>query len=359
MSSSRDYVRMARIAEQADRMEDMKEYILQVVKSLPKGGHLSVEERNVLSTAYKSILSPKRNAWRTLDALMQKEKNDSCGECCTDIKKLMEYEMLCICVEVIDVINKYLLVDSDSTPEDIDDRLYYLKMQGDYYRYEAEFLEDDLRSDAVKHSQQCYERALREATTHKVPACNSTLLGLNLNYSVFLYEITGQRELAMTLASKAFDDATDSLRATPEKEAKDTSLILQLLSDNMKLWSSEQECSVSSTNSPTRRRQKGRRTGWLPASSSLRIAQEPRRVQAQQAFLQMQRAFCRACWQGRAQCGSACKRNVYYRGHSTRSSTPIYLTPHERALLDLVCNLHIPGCSRPHAQRGAVLLHRH
>lgn len=137
----------------------MKEYILQVVKSLPKGGHLSVEERNVLSTAYKSILSPKRNAWRTIDALMQKEKNDSCGECCTDIKKLMEYEMLCICAEVIDVINKYLLVDSDSTPEDIDDRLYYLKMQGDYYRYEAEFLEDDLRSDAVKHSQQCYERA--------------------------------------------------------------------------------------------------------------------------------------------------------------------------------------------------------
>ncbi|KAK8830204.1 hypothetical protein WA577_005894 [Blastocystis sp. JDR] len=231
MSSSRDYVRMARIAEQADRMEDMKEYILQVVKSLPKGGHLS-------------------------------EKNDSCGECCTDIKKLMEYEMLCICAEVIDVINKYLLVESDSTPEDIDDRLFYLKMQGDYYRYEAEFLEDDLRSDAVKHSQECYERALREATTHKVPACNSTLLGLNLNYSVFLYEITGQRELAMTLASKAFDDATDSLRATPEKEAKDTSLILQLLSDNMKLWSSEQECSVSSTNSPTRRRQKGRQTGF-------------------------------------------------------------------------------------------------
>lgn len=274
MSSSRDYVRMARIAEQADRMEDMKEYILQVVKSLPKGSHLSVEERSVLSTAYKNILSPKRNARRTLDALIQKEKKDSCGECCTEIKKLMEYEMLCICAEVIDVINKYLLVESDSTPEDIDDRLYYLKMQGDYYRYEAEFLEDDLRSDAVKHSQECYERALREATTHKVPACNSTLLGLYLNYSVFLYEITEQRELAMTLASKAFDDATDLLRAAPEKETKDASLILQLLSDNLKLWSSEQECSVSSTNSPTLRRQKGRRTDWPPASSSLRTAPE-------------------------------------------------------------------------------------
>ena len=232
---------MARIAEQADRKEDMKEYILHVVTSQPKGTRLSVEERSILSTAYKNMLSPKRTAWRALYSMAENEHDEQFGKYYTEIKKTLEDEMLSICSEVIDVVNNNLLVENSSTPEDVDDYVYYLKMQGDYYRYEAEFLEEDLRNEAVRHSQECYERALRKATVCKVPACNSTLLGLYLNYSVFLYEITEQKELAMTLASKALEDATNMLKSSSESNTNDTDLILQLLNDNLKLWSSEKE----------------------------------------------------------------------------------------------------------------------
>ena len=62
-----DYVTMARIAEQAERYEDMKKYIKLVATTIPEGQSrvsLSLEERNLFSLAYKDLISSKRNAWR-------------------------------------------------------------------------------------------------------------------------------------------------------------------------------------------------------------------------------------------------------------------------------------------------------
>ena len=60
-----------------------------------------------------------------------------------------------------------------------------------------------------------------------------------LNFSVFYYEILNEREKAVTLAKSAFDDAVSELDSLNEESYKDSTLIMQLLRDNLTLWTSD------------------------------------------------------------------------------------------------------------------------
>lgn len=77
MESVSNHVVLARIAEQAERYEDMKEYIKYVATTVPEGQsdiRLSPEERNLLSVAYKNVVSSRRNAWRSIFALSRRNE---------------------------------------------------------------------------------------------------------------------------------------------------------------------------------------------------------------------------------------------------------------------------------------------
>ena len=66
-------------------------------------------------------------------------------------------------------------------------------------------------------------------------------LGLALNYSVFLYEVQTKSEEACALAKQAFDDAIAELDTLDEESYKDSTLIMQLLRDNLTLWTSDDQ----------------------------------------------------------------------------------------------------------------------
>ena len=111
-----------------------------------------------------------------------------------------------------------------------------MNRRGDYYRYLAEIKEGDERKEVCVESQKAYEKA-KEAG-QGLPSTSPILLGLFLNYSVFYYELCDDSEKACKLAKEAFDKAIAELDNLKEECYKDSTLIMQLLRDNLTLWTS-------------------------------------------------------------------------------------------------------------------------
>lgn len=105
-------------------------------------------------------------------------------------------------------------------------------MKGDYYRYLAEVADADSRQATVDKSKDAYEAAFDISKTEMAPT-HPIRLGLALNFSVFYYEINNSPAEACTLAKAAFDDAIAELDTLNEESYKDSTLIMQLLRDNL------------------------------------------------------------------------------------------------------------------------------
>ena len=229
---------MARMAEQAERYEEMVEMMRAFVQK--EHTALSSNERNLLSAAYKNLVGNRRTSWRVLNSIEQKEERRGNSENktrATTYKEQVEGELRSYCREIL------RLIDSDLLPNETskEGRVFYLKMKGDYHRYICEFASGDYKEQSAKEAQECYQQAMKVAE-EELESTDPTRLGLALNFSVFFYEIMEQHEEACNMARKAFDEAIAGLEnVTDENAYKDATLILQLLRDNLTLWTSEQE----------------------------------------------------------------------------------------------------------------------
>ncbi|MFS7992869.1 putative 14-3-3 protein [Helianthus anomalus] len=81
--------------------------------------------------------------------------------------------------------------------------------------------------------------AAAAAANTELPSTHPIRLGLALNFSVFYYEIMNSPERACHLAKQAFDEAIADLDSLSEESYKDSTLIMQLLRDNLTLWTSD------------------------------------------------------------------------------------------------------------------------
>lgn len=104
--------------------------------------------------------------------------------------------------------------------------------KGDYHRYLAEFAVADKRKASADKSLEAYKNATEVAGTDLAPT-HPIRLGLALNFSVFYYEILNSPDQACHLAKQAFDDAIAELDTLSEESYKDSTLIMQLLRDNL------------------------------------------------------------------------------------------------------------------------------
>ena len=65
--STEENIFMARVAEQSERFDDMVDFLKPVIKE--KGATLSNDERNLLSVAFKNLISSQRSGIRTISAI--------------------------------------------------------------------------------------------------------------------------------------------------------------------------------------------------------------------------------------------------------------------------------------------------
>merc|ERR1711997_644424 len=119
-------------------------------------------------------------------------------------------------------------------------KVFYQKMKADYYRYIAEFTDGDAKSKSAEEARQAYEEATKVAEKD-LAVTHPIRLGLALNYSVFQYEVLSNPDDACKLARTAFEDAIAELDNVAEESYKDSTLIMQLLRDNLTLWTSDGE----------------------------------------------------------------------------------------------------------------------
>lgn len=106
--------------------------------------------------------------------------------------------------------------------------------------YIAEFRDGDAKSSAAEKARQAYQEA-EDVAKKDLAVTHPIRLGLALNYSVFMYEVLGNPDDACKMARTAFEDAIAELDNVAEDSYKDSTLIMQLLRDNLTLWTSDQE----------------------------------------------------------------------------------------------------------------------
>jgi len=230
-----DNVYMAKLAEQAERYDEMVEY-MKAVASSAGAEDLSLEERNLLSVAYKNVVGARRASLRIIGSICSKEKekgSDKVG-LIESYKMKVEDELNTICDDVLKLLTDSLIKDSLS-PEPA---VFYSKMKADYYRYLAEFATGEKKEEHSNNASEAYKQATNAAGS--LAPTHPIRLGLALNFSVFKYEVQQQTEEACSLAKGAFDDAIAELDTLDEESYKDSTLIMQLLRDNLTLWTSDE-----------------------------------------------------------------------------------------------------------------------
>merc|ERR1712113_207574 len=229
-----EYVSRAKLSEQAERYDDMAEFMRLVTES---GIELTNEERNLLSVAYKNVVGSRRSSWRVISSIEAKcDDGDKKKAYALEYRNKVEKELQEICNVVLGLLDKHLIPKSTSG----ESKVFYLKMKGDYYRYLAEVATGNERKDIMNQSQEAYKGAF-DVAQKEMPPTHPIRLGLALNYSVFYYEILNDPEQACSLAKTAFDDAIAELDTLSEESYKDSTLIMQLLRDNLTLWTSDMQ----------------------------------------------------------------------------------------------------------------------
>ncbi|KAG6494389.1 14-3-3-like protein GF14-C [Zingiber officinale] len=214
----------------------MVEFMEKVAKTVGVE-ELTVEERNLLSVAYKNVIGARRASWRIISSIEQKEESRGNAGHVSSIKDYrgkIETELSKICDAILRLLDSHLIPSSTAA----ESKVFYLKMKGDYHRYIAEYKTGDEMKEAAESTLQAYKSAQDIALADLAPT-HPIRLGLALNFSVFYYEIVNSPDRACSLAKQAFDEAISELDTLSEESYKDSTLIMQLLRDNLTLWTSD------------------------------------------------------------------------------------------------------------------------
>ena len=109
MADREDEVYKAKLAEQAERYDEMVTSMKAVACI---NAEMSVEERNLLSVAYKNVIGARRASWRIISSIEHKEEQKDEGDKLAMVKEYrlkVEKELKDICQDILEVLDKNLI----------------------------------------------------------------------------------------------------------------------------------------------------------------------------------------------------------------------------------------------------------
>ena len=158
------------------------------------GGELTVDERNLLSVAYKNVVGTRRASWRIISSIEQKEESkgtDKHVETIRNYRQKIETELEKVCQDVLDVLDESLIPKAESG----ESKVFYHKMyvlslircfpyliqrfahlltqfshcrKGDYHRYLAEFASGEKRKVAATAAHEAYKVCVESTVTANI-----------------------------------------------------------------------------------------------------------------------------------------------------------------------------------------------
>jgi len=231
----------ARLAELCELYDLMGAHMANLI-DLTDTASFVEEYRNMYSVCQKNRMSKLRTALRVLTGM--EPESDMKKKVLAEMVNRTQVSLQDVCKDVLTTLQKLY---STTTPgDDVDRDIFYLKAQGDYYKYMYEGIAmsnpdmDKQISLALLQEGDAMYRAAMDACVKTTPT-NPVRLGTALNYSVFQYEMLGKQEEACEMAKAAFDDAISELDSLDEASYRDSTLIMQLLRDNLSLWTEDSD----------------------------------------------------------------------------------------------------------------------
>ena len=232
MTKRQHNVYCAKLSDPAERYDEM---VVHMKKVAEEKEELSVEERNLLSVAYKNAVGSRRASYRILTSVQQKEKEKGNGDneefgsklqVAKEYRNKVEAELRKLCCEILRLLENGLI----ESASDAESKIFLFTMKGDYYRYMAEVARDKMQISAYAASANSSYAAGMKVACADLPMAHPTRLQLVLTFSVFSYEFLEDRASACTMARAAFEGAMIELdnvaEEVPHTVAK---LITQLL----------------------------------------------------------------------------------------------------------------------------------
>jgi 14-3-3 protein epsilon len=220
---------MVRVAEQAERFDDMFAFLKDVIAL--KDQDFTTEERNLLSVGFKNLIGANRTAIRTIAAIEQNPKYTKYNGALETYKKKIETELYDQCMSIVNLVKDKCLAKASNS----ESKAFFHKMAGDYYRYIAESA-TGAKLEEVKVGAEEQYSAAQKISDVDLGACNPIRLGLALNFSVFYYEVKNDHSKACQLGEQALQNALDKIDECDEETFRDAKSIIELLKENLSLW---------------------------------------------------------------------------------------------------------------------------
>ncbi|VDL59634.1 unnamed protein product [Hymenolepis diminuta] len=221
---------LARIYEVLEMYPDMVSEVKKVVELREAAGEqMTMDERYRLSIAYKHITGRLRTTYRATVDILPKARTEQIGQLVQRVQDKLKADILANCQDVIRLLANQTVTQDEGG-------VFLLKLRGDYLRYQSEV---DMTNEEFKEkAREAYNEATSVASEVLTPT-NPVRLGLALNHSVFLYEIADDHNAACQMAHATLQEAVANLGEAKKEGQPEVCIILQLLRDNLSIWSSD------------------------------------------------------------------------------------------------------------------------